>query len=151
VTTRSKICVDASLIVALFVPERFSQASLVLWEEWVRDDYQLIAPLLLRYEVTSAIYRKSFRVLISVEDARRAIEQFLSLDIEYIDPPNLPLLAVDLAAQFHRPNTYDAHYLALAKHQECVVWTGDQRLYNAVKDGFDHINWIGDHPKAVSR
>lgn len=148
---RSKICVDASLIVALFVPERFSQAALVLLEEWVRDDDQLIAPLLLRYEVTSAIYRKSFRVLISVDDARKALEQFLSLDIEYVDPPNLPLLVVDLAAQFHRPNTYDAHYLALANHQDCAVWTGDQRLYNAVKDGFEKINWIGDHPMAVSR
>jgi predicted nucleic acid-binding protein len=148
---RSKICVDASLIVALLIPERFSQASLSLLEEWVRDDDQLIAPILLRYEVTSAIYRKSFRVLISVEDARKALEQFLSLDIEYVDPPNLPLLAVDLAAQFHRSNTYDAHYLALAKHQDCAVWTGDQLLYNAVKDGFEKINWIGDHPKAVSR
>ena len=148
---RSKICVDASLIVALFVPERFSQAALVLWEEWVKDDYQLIAPLLLRYEVTSAIYRKSLRSLISVDDSGKALEQFLSLDIEYVDPPNLPLLAVDLAAQFHRPNTYDAHYLALAKHQDCAVWTGDQRLYNTVKDGFEKINWIGYHPKAVSR
>lgn len=148
---RSKICVDASLIVALFVPERFSQAALVFWEQWVKDDYQLIAPLLLRYEVTSAIYRKSLRSLISVDDSGKALEQFLSLDIEYVDPPNLPLLAVDLAAQFHRPNTYDAHYLALAKHQDCAVWTGDQRLYNAVKDGFEKINWIGDHPKGVSR
>lgn len=143
---RSKICVDASLIVALFVPERFSQAALVLWEQWVKDDYQLIAPLLLRYEVTSAIYRKSLRSLISVDDSGKALEQFLLLDIEYVDPPNLPLLAVDLAAQFHRPNTYDANYLALAKHQDCAVWTGDQRLYNAVKDGFEKINWIGDHP-----
>jgi len=79
---RSKTCVDASLIAALLVPERFSQASLGLLEEWVRDD---------------------------------------------------------------------AHYLALAKHQGCTVWTGDQRLYNAVKDGFEKINWIGDHPKAVTR
>jgi predicted nucleic acid-binding protein len=142
---RSKICVDASLMVALFVPERFSKASLALWESWVRDDDQPIAPLLLRYEVSSAIYRKALRNLISVEDAREALGQFLALDIEYVDPAVLPLLATDLAAQFERPNTYDAHYLALAKHQDCAVWTGDERLYNAVKDGFNKIHWVGDH------
>ena len=147
-TLRSQICIDASLVVALFVPERFSQASLFLWEGWVRDDCQPIAPLLLRYEVASAIYRKALRNLISVEDARKSLQQFLSLDIEYVDPPDLPLLATDLAAQFERPNTNDAHYLALAKHLDCSVWTGDERMYNALKDGFDQIHWVGDHPKA---
>ncbi len=146
----SQICVDASLMVSLLVPERFSQAALSLWQEWVLKNCQTVAPLLLRYEVTSALYRKTLQDSVLVEDAHKALEQFLALDIEWVDPPHLPVRAIELAELFKRPNTYDAHYLALAEYLDCPFWTGDKRLYNATKDGFSHIQWVGNHPEASS-
>ena len=140
---RSMVCVDASLIVALLVPERFSVAALNLWSEWIQDDAEIVAPLLLRYEVTSAIYRKALRGQISKEDAREALQRFLEIDIVYSDPPSLPIRAFELAEQYDRPNTYDSLYLALTEHLESPFWTADERLYNTTHASFQHIHWVG--------
>jgi len=48
--------------------------------------------------------------------------------------------ALDLAA------TYDAHYLALAEHLGCELWTDDQRLMRRVASSLPFVRWIGDHP-----
>ena len=45
-----------------------------------------------------------------------------------------------------RTATYDSHYLALAEHLDCRFWTADERLYNAAKDQFPRIRWLGDYP-----
>ncbi|MBN1145909.1 MAG: type II toxin-antitoxin system VapC family toxin [Anaerolineales bacterium] len=143
---KSRVCVDASLVMALLTPERFSQMALALWQEWALDDREIVAPLLLRYEVTSALYRKALQNSISKEDAAQALQYFLALDIEFMDPPDLPVLATELANKFQRPNTYDAHYLALAQRLDCQFWTGDERLYNATQGSFEWICWIESDP-----
>lgn len=140
--TRSKVCVDASLVVAILVPERFTEASTNLWFVWMQEDAEIVAPTLLRYEVTSAIYRKSLRETISLEDARNTLGQFLEMDIVYHDPAPLPIRAFEIAEQFDRPNTYDAHYLALAEHLDCPFWTADKNLYNAAHEYLRYIHCI---------
>jgi predicted nucleic acid-binding protein len=40
---------------------------------------------------------------------------------------------------------YDAHYLALAEMMEGEFRTADERLYNAVRDDFPNIRWLGDY------
>ncbi len=140
---KSQVCIDASLMVSLLVSEEHSLAAMALWEKWVEDDSQIIAPLLLRYEVTSALYRKALRGQISREDAFLALRHFLAIDIEWIDTPSLPERATELAEKFHRPNTYDCHYLALSEHLDCEFWTGDERLFNAVKSEFGFVRWVG--------
>lgn len=137
------ICVDASFIVTLLVPERFSQAALSLWEEWIAEDASVIAPGLLRYEATSALYRKAFRGLIAWDDMVLALDQFLRLDIEWRDPPSMPKRASELAREFKRPNTYDAFSLALAEILGIRLWTGDEKLFNAVRSRFENIHWLG--------
>lgn len=122
----SQVCVAASLVVAMFVPGRFSRAALTLWREWTLNDRQVIAPMLLRYEVTSAIYRKTLSGQIAAADGREALQRFLELDITTVDPPSLSLRAVEVAAKFQRPNTYEAHHLALVESQGCPIWTGDE-------------------------
>ena len=142
---KSRVCVDASIIVALVTTEVQSKKALALWMDWMNKDYKVIAPVLLRFEVASAIRRKAFRGLLKPEDARRVLNEALSLDIEFVDSPRLTLHAFDLAARFNRPTTYDAHYLALAEMMDCEFWTADERLYNAVKGGFPLIRWLGEY------
>ena len=142
---RSPVCVDASIIVALVTTEDQSKKALALWAEWMRGDVQVAAPTLLRYEATSALRRKVVRGAMSLQDARRALEETLSLDIELFDPGELFPRAFDLAASFNRPAAYDAHYLALAEMMESEFWTADERLYNAVRDDFPRIHWLGDY------
>jgi len=139
----ARVCVDASLVVALLAPERFSQLALSLWEAWVTADYTITAPRLLCYEVTAALYRKAFQGLISWDDEQAILNQFINLDIDWDEPTGLPVRASELARVFQRPNTYDAFYLAQAEILGCPLWTADERLYNAVRGRFSLIHWLG--------
>jgi predicted nucleic acid-binding protein len=139
---RSRNCVDASFMLALLTPEALSQAALKEWETWIAEDDQPVAPLLMRYEVASALYRKALQKQISDADARAALAQFLKLDIEWIDLPGMPVRAMELAEQFQRPNTDDAQYLALAESLNCPLWTADERLCNVVQRDFPLIRLL---------
>jgi predicted nucleic acid-binding protein len=125
------------------MPESLSPLALAYWQAWVERDEEIVAPALLRYEVNSALYRKAFRGLVSFDDSLQAIQQFTRLDINYLDPPSLPRRAAELANLFKRPNTYDAHYLALAEYTNCLFWSADERLINAVRQEFTSIRWLG--------
>jgi len=105
----------------------------------------VIAPALLHYEVTSALWRKVVRGAMSLSDARRALEVALSLGIKFLNPPELSLHAFDLAARLDRPTAYEAHYLALAELMQGEFWTADERLYNAIRKDFPNIRWLGDY------
>jgi len=140
----SPICVDASLVVALVVPESQSEKALTLWTAWMSQERQVVAPGLLRYELTSALRRKAVRGLLREADARRALEAALSLDIDFLDPPELPRRAFDLACRLHLPTAYDACYLALTEMVGGEFWTADERLYRAVREAFPAIRQLGE-------
>lgn len=142
---KSPVCVDASVVVALVTAERFSRLTLTLWLEWTAKNLQPVAPLLLRYEVTSALHRKALDGKLSREDAAQALTQALACDIRFVDPPGLNVQAFDLAAHLHRSATYDCHYLALAEQLGCPLWTADERFYNATKNEFSRLRWLGDY------
>lgn len=138
------VCVDASLVVALVTPESQSGRALSLWASWMDSDREVVAPYLLRYEVTSALWRKVVRGLMHAEDARQALEAVLSLDIQFLDPPEFPLRAFDLAARLNRSTTHDMFYLALTEIVGGEFWTADERLYNAIREAFPVIRWLGE-------
>lgn len=140
----SPVCVDASIVVALVTPESQSEQALARWAVWMSRDVEVIAPHLLRYEVASALWRKAARGLMQIEDARQALSVALSLDITFLDPPELPLRAFDLAARLNRPTTYDMCYLALTEIVGGEFWTADERLFNAVRETFPAIRWLGE-------
>jgi predicted nucleic acid-binding protein len=143
---KSPVCVDANVIIALVTAEHFSRGALALWQEWLTNGYQPCAPLLLRYEITSALHRKALDGRMSHEDAGQALAKALACDIRFLDPVDIHVRAFDLAALLKRTATYDSHYLALAEHLDCRFWTADERLYNAAKDQFPRIRWLGDYP-----
>jgi len=138
------VCVDASLIVSLLLPERHTEKASALWQGWIDDDMHVLAPSLLGYEVTSAINRRVFDRSIEPEDGQAALEQFLAMYIETIHAPELHTKATALARQFERPNTHDAHYLAVADHFACPLWTADERLHDTVKGDLDWVRWVGE-------
>jgi predicted nucleic acid-binding protein len=136
------VCVDASFVVALLTGEQYTTPATAHWKEWLDDDLKILAPTLFGYEVTSALYRKVLQKAIEPESGQEALRQFLAMDIESTYLPELHARATELAMQFKRPNTYDAHYLALAEYSSCPLWTADERLFNAVKGTFKWIRWI---------
>ena len=141
----SPVCIDANLVVIIVTPEAQRPAVLRLWESLLGQNCELVAPRLLTYEVTAALWRKVWRGLLPQEEAQRAVKAALDIGVTLLDPPGLSERAFELAAHFRRPAAYDAHYLALAERLSCPFWTADERLYNAVYADFPLIHWLGNY------
>jgi len=79
--------------------------------------------------------------LVQEEDAQKALERALSLDIQLVASPKLAMKAFALASQLA---AYDMFYLALAK-EVGESWTADKHLYNAcVQQGWSIVRWLGN-------
>jgi predicted nucleic acid-binding protein len=146
VMSKSLVCVDASLILKLVLPEEYSERALMLWKNWLRDGIQPVSPRLLVYEVTSVLRKHAHRGVLpqsSAEEAFAAINRIITEQIEITDPSDMHEKAWELAGRFNRPTAYDCHYLALAEHMQCPFWTADERLFNVVRDKLEWVSWIG--------
>jgi len=129
----------------IVTPEAQRPRALALWQSWLQENRAVVAPRLLAYEITSALWRKVIRGFLTLEEGQQALEAALALGVLYLDPPQISESAFVLAAYYQRPQAYDAHYLALAEHLACPFWTADERLYNAVRSEFSNIHWLGDY------
>jgi predicted nucleic acid-binding protein len=58
------------------------------------------------------------------------------------EPPDLPLRAFDIAAQFNLKWIYDAFYVALADMIGCDLWTADARLHEAVRGVHSNVRLL---------
>ena len=58
--------------------------------------------------------------------------------------PGVTLRAVDHAAAFAQSASYDAHYLALAEHLGCELWTADEKFWQATNGTFKWVRWVGE-------
>jgi predicted nucleic acid-binding protein len=110
-----------------------------LWERWRSERRRILAPALLLYEVTNTLHRLCLAGELSRRRAAEALEAALTLPITLEAGEDLHHRAMEIAARFNRPATYDAHYLAVAEWHGAEFWTADERLYNAVRD---HLSWV---------
>ena len=145
---KSSACVDANIVIKLVVEEVDSVLADALWESWVQNEVQIMAPALLRYEVTAVLRKKVYQNQLSLTMAGKALSAAFALLAQNVDLVTLAVeqhrRAWELACRFNRPTAYDAHYLALAETEACEFWTADERLYNSVKDDFPLIRWLGE-------
>ena len=141
------ICVDASVAIKWLLKEERSDRAIALYEATAKANQPIIAPLLLPLEITN-ILRQRMRTQdgISLTRATEHLAAFLALPIEFRNPAGLHFQALVLADALGLPATYDAHYLALAEHLGCQLWTDDQRLMRHVASRLPFVRWIGDHP-----
>ncbi|TAK33787.1 MAG: PIN domain-containing protein [Chloroflexota bacterium] len=145
------VVVDASVAAMWVLSEAHSSSALSLAADWVRAEVQAIAPGFMLTEVTNAVYKRVRRGELSVSQAREALDVVLSFGVRLEESPDLHRRALDLAYRFNRPTPYDAHYLALAELHTCEVWTGDERLYNAVGPYFSWLRWVGTYQPTGNR
>src|SRR5437899_5557359 len=89
---------------------------------------ELIAPALLRSEVSSALHEAKWRREIDGQAADAAIQRLLEAPIELQHDEDLADQAWRLADQLGMAKTYDAEYLALAMRRRCRLVTADARL-----------------------
>jgi predicted nucleic acid-binding protein len=139
------IVIDASLATMWAVPEIHSQKALSLAGRWAQEGTRLLAPCLMLAEACNALYKRIVRGEMTLTTAQAALDVILGFAFEIHETPGLQTRAMELACELKRPTTYDCQYLALAEHHGCDLWTGDQRLVNAVKRRFRWVKWIGDY------
>jgi predicted nucleic acid-binding protein len=134
----STVCVDANTVVFLFT-EQDGGASRAFWKDLHDNQSAVVAPALLRYEITNAFHRMSRARVLSEGNAADFLQSALDLPIAYRDAPELLGRAMSFAKRFDRPDAYDACYLGLAESLAVDFWTADKRLYNSVSD---HLPWV---------
>jgi len=130
----------------LILNEERSDRARALSEAIVQTGQPIVAPPLLPLEVTN-ILRQRMRAAagLSLIDATGHLDDFLALPIEFRNPAGLHRQALALAAALGLPATYDAHYLALAEHLGCELWTDDQRLLRQVGNSLPFVRRLGDY------
>jgi predicted nucleic acid-binding protein len=130
----SWVCVDACLVVRVVLGPADSPFAL-LWDEWAARGQSVAAPLLLRYEVTNALYRYERQGVLSPLAVQLAHAAALALPITLLGDALQHQRALQIARQLGLSATYDAHYLALAEQLGAELWTADRRLAEAVREG----------------
>jgi predicted nucleic acid-binding protein len=138
---QATVVVDTSIVLKWLIYERDSQLAERLLTEWSKQNTVLLAPELLIYEITNALYKKARNRLLSTEKATNALKELIRTGIifEPVEGYQLSLKAYTYAKRYNLSATYDAHYLALANIEKCDLWTADKRLYDAVKG---QLPWV---------
>ena len=141
-----KVCIDASLAIKLVVRESFSDRALALWQNWIENGVERIAPSFFPFEVSLVIRNKYVRKQLTAEEAETAFDLFTRLSFTILMPETLLREAWDMATELKLPTLYDTAYLALAKLYNCEFWTADEVLINSLHGKLPWVRWIGDYP-----
>jgi predicted nucleic acid-binding protein len=143
VTSSSLVVVDASFLIKLWVQEEFSERAREIRVTWGRSRVARYAPALVDYEIVSTLNQKQLRGSLTADEADAVLELALEEPLNIIRTQDAHRDALRLARRHGLRSTYDAHYLALADDLDCEFWTADERLYNAVRERFPFIRWLG--------
>src|SRR5260370_35113401 len=105
------VVVDASIALKWVLDEADSSTALAMLADWTDNGVEILAPALLAYEVTNALYRRVGRGIIPPEDARRGLKGdiFNSVELQFFQDADFSIRAMELAQHFDLPGTYDAH------------------------------------------
>lgn len=137
----SPVCCDANIVVRL-ITRSDAGASSDLWSRWRDEGRRIVAPLLLRYEVTNAFHRLQHAGQLTTATTTTFLQTALALPIDYSTDDSLHARAGAFARRFNRPAAYDAHYLAVAEAIDAEFWTTDERLFNAVRHELPWVNLV---------
>ena len=140
-----QVCVDASIGIKMVLDEADSTQAQALWQFWIDQTADIIAPYHWVFETTSVINNNIHRGVISRAAGEFAFQSLRTQPIRLLHPPQLAERAWALAQQFKRPTAYDAFYLALAEWAGCELWTADRRLYSVVTHDLPWVKWLGDY------
>lgn len=141
------VVVDASVMAKwLFVEDHSPNARAFL--RAIAGERQVVAPPLIRSEITNIVYKKLRAGGPSLVQADHALARFMAFRINLAEPDDLYASALKLAAQYNLGATYDAQYLSLARTLDAEFWTADRELARAVSAHW--VRWIGDHPATAA-
>lgn len=139
-----KIVIDASAALKWqFKDEPHTDSAVNLFLDYKDGKMIFIVPQLFYYEIANAIHIASMRKRITEDEGRAVLMDMIEIETSVIDSTELLKTSYSNAKKYGI-SVYDAIYLTLAKEQGILLYTGDKRFYNSVKDK-KTIRWIGDY------
>ena|SRR5712691_527858 len=146
----TRLVVDCSVVVKWKIPtEDHAAAAEALFVDWEHHVVDVSVPNHFPSEVISAFLRAYRRARITADEAREAIRDLLALPFVICDVTALADRAFAIAHQ-HQQRAYDCLYVALAERDGVELWTGDERLYNALHAQHAFVRWIADYQQRWS-
>ena len=146
----TRLVVDCSVVVKWKIPtEDHAAAAEALLGDWEHHVVDVSVPNHFPSEVISAFLRAFRRGRITAEEAREAIQDLLALPFVLRDVTAIADRAFVIAHQ-HQQRAYDCLYVALAERDGVELWTGDERLYNALHAQYPFVRWIADYQQRWS-
>jgi len=138
--------IDANLIAALVVPLPYSDQATQKIVAWRRAGVELLAPVLLEYEITAILRKAVVAQWLTTDLAVEAIGEILTLNIQCLAPTaHLHERALRWAERLGHSKAYDAQYLALAEQEGIELWTADRRLASGAQQAGAHwVHCIGE-------
>lgn len=135
-------CVDASFLIRLIESGDENTETVLLWEQWHENGYEIVAPTLLLYEVSNAFFQYVRYGTLLLDEAQDALQAAINFNITLYGDALLHAGALDIAREYGLKASYDAHYLALAERLGVDFWTADRRLVRAVQSQLDWVHLV---------
>lgn len=149
----TSIVVDTSVALKWVLTEDHTAEAIALRNYCIRENVDMLAPSLLRYEAINVLAKRVIDGIIGAADIRTALSNTLALvDLRDFDLA-LSLRAVAFAATMPRRRFgFDAQFLALAEEEGCDFWTADADFAHEVSAKYSRVKWIGaySHPSSSS-
>ena len=141
------VIVDASIALKWVLSEPDSSIAKALLLKWNTEGKDALAPGLFAYEITNILYRQVVMGKLSYDEARSLLKKLFSIGIliDFSQYEDISTQAMELSHRFGLPAAYDAHYLALAEHENCEYWTADARLWNTIRGKLPWVRWLADY------
>ena len=121
------IVLDANALIVLSLDRQRAPTVEKLLRAWKAEGQELHAPVLLRYEVASALALAVSAGQLEPEAVADASKRIESAPIVLHQPKDTAAV-VAMAQRLERRSAYDAAYLVLAEELDTKLWTFDGRL-----------------------
>ncbi len=128
------VVIDASVALSWLLPdEQIAERANRLYSRYVSGDIDLVAPVLLMYEVVNGIRSAILRKRLRSNRAEEAMLHFKELGIR-LENQDKDIDRIFRMARKLRISAYDAAYIALARKFKATLYTADSHLYKKVGD-----------------
>ncbi len=136
--------IDASVALKWYLDEEdHSSKAIRLLQNYISNEFDIIAPSLLEYEVVNGLIIAQKRGRIKEERILMAIEGFMNLGIKFIDLSTIYSKVIHYCRNYNF-SAYDSSYMAVAEEKSADLITADKGLYSGVKKNLKWVRWLGD-------
>ncbi len=143
--TRNRLVVDCSVTFKWKVTsEEFANEARELLKDMDAKVVECLAPDILPAEIAGAFLRAVRRGRLSVAEAMEAVRELVATPVRLYPTAGLWQRAMEIAHSFQQ-GLFDCLYVALAEWEGVELWTGDERLVNALSFVFPFVRFIGDY------